>query len=1506
MSKPIRRETPGPHKLLFRWRMGRGGWSLLAAIVLAVVSVAGGSGSVAQGAAPSVILSVQLGTVTVTHTTTASIACLDDVTLGSSAPFGLGAVPWNDLPSAIHVDAGLTVTLYEHCRGKSNFPGASLVLGAGDHDLTTKTAATSEGPKPWSTIVSALDIAAAGGGSTPTPNPTPTGTPGPSPVISKTVPSLPPFSPSSWMTDLGDEIKDKTLLTIKLPGSHDSATAHSYSTGVMGESADTAVQLAGVGMASPWAEAQDRTISEQLNLGIRYLDLRVEKSAKAAAPGYRIVHSVLFGEVGSVLQEVADFISAHPKEIIILDFQAIEEFNGAADHTAFKQLVLAKIPNARIVEHDRNNQSQDMTIGDMWAKNQQVIIYYTSLLDHPDATLDKYFWQRGSFQGNVDYFDFLASEYTDTCDMLDLGCLFRTRQGFFDKYAQDHTGNVADSVYIFQGQLTPSGNYPVEAIAGATCSVVEWVFTFGQGADCPEYAYSLRDAAVNSNQPFLYYLLRNWLGEHFNVVILDFFHKMNADDPGSAFFAQSLVELNRTSPSAEASVAPSGSTPGVTATLTNNTAGSAPATVDVFTYPSNPTGTAMFDVGGGFLDLRVTGADLGDRVQATFYYPPTVTGDAETNLLLLFHDGAAWRPVVSSIFPFKLPTKNTADNQNGTTSGGSFAATFDAYSIPPVTALTGTVFTYTADSTPPAAVHNGPFAITEGQIVTLDGSASSDNIGVASIAWDIDGDGFDDENPVAYKGLDGPATVPVSLRVVDGAGNQTVVAAQVTVTNAAPAVTAGDDLQANEGATVSLVKAMFLDPGVKDTHTATINWGDGTGIQPGTVSGADGFGTIAGSHVYGDNGIYTAAVCVTDDDGAQTCDTLIVTVSNVKPAVNAGADITADEGSMITLAAAYTDPGFDNLAGNTRENFTATVNWGDGTVEPLADLTVTETPGSGLTPTAGTVRAMHAYGDNGSYTVTVCVTDDDSAVTCDTLAVTVKNVKPSVNAGTDVVTDEGAFITLAATYSDPGFDSPPSGTQENFTATVNWGDGNIEPLADITVTETSGTEQAPTTGTVRAMHAYGDNGAYTVTVCVTDDDSAVTCDTLSVTVKNVKPSVNAGPDVTINESGTVTLAPAAYSDPGFDNPPGSTQENFTATIDWGEGTVVAGVLTESPGAEGSLTTGTVSGSHVYSDDGPYTVTVCVTDDDQATTCDTLVVTVNNVAPVLDDNSFLDDGIVFTSNERGFLGRKGVPQTHDAKAADQGSDDLRFTWTYKGAPDEFSGGYLPLNPLDYETYFNSGAPSGALPFADPPTDNETRPHPHGVFPFTAMDTSRVTFTAPGMYRVSLSVTDDNGGADAISLPKVVVDTLTCSRSQGFWGSELQKAAEGKAKGRKFDDNTLRAYLDIVNFTSSVFSESTPAATLVKAALVMGPGGAEAGDPDPDNMKGKAIKQALAAWMNFAAGSVAWGAVTPSGQPFSSDIAQVEALIRNPNSAHADYVRAKSIAEAINLMGRQCTD
>jgi hypothetical protein len=165
-----------------------------------------------------------------------------------------------------------------------------------------------------------------------------------------------------------------------------------------------------------------------------------------------------------------------------------------------------------------------------------------------------------------------------------------------------------------------------------------------------------------------------------------FIAKINAAD--SAAVAPGQTVTVSTAPGAEGQA-------GVSATLTNNTV-SGNVTVTVENLSTNPGTTNIIDVGGGYIDLKVTGATCSktcDTVTAKFYYPSTLPSQINPDFVasLRYFDGSVWLPV-SSDGPTS-PAWDTTDNLDGTISGGRFTVIFGQNSKPKITELTGTVFT---------------------------------------------------------------------------------------------------------------------------------------------------------------------------------------------------------------------------------------------------------------------------------------------------------------------------------------------------------------------------------------------------------------------------------------------------------------------------------------------------------------------------------------------------------------------------------------------------------------------------------------------------------------------------------------------------------------------------------------------------------------------------------------------------------------------------------------------
>lgn len=176
-------------------------------------------------------------------------------------------------------------------------------------------------------------------------------------------------------------------------------------------------------------------------------------------------------------------------------------------------------------------------------------------------------------------------------------------------------------------------------------------------------------------------------------------------------------------------------------------------------------------------------------------------------------------------------------------------------------------------------------------------------------------------------------------------------------TNLAPYVSSFADGAITEGSSYS-ADGFIMDP-ESSSWTATVDYGDGTGPQPLTLTATD----FSLSHVYKDNGTYTVTVAVTDNQGLTGTKTAQVIVSNLGPQVSTimAPSAPIQVNTAINASANFTDVG-------VLDTHTASWDWGDGNT---TNGTVTEANGS------GSVTGTHTYTAQGVYTVTLTVTDKD-------------------------------------------------------------------------------------------------------------------------------------------------------------------------------------------------------------------------------------------------------------------------------------------------------------------------------------------------------------------------------------------------------------------------------------------------------------------------------------------------------------------------------------------------
>src|SRR5205085_2840792 len=246
------------------------------------------------------------------------------------------------------------------------------------------------------------------------------------------------------------------------------------------------------------------------------------------------------------------------------------------------------------------------------------------------------------------------------------------------------------------------------------------------------------------------------------------------------------------------------------------------------------------------------------------------------------------------------------------------------------------------------------------------------------------------------------------------------------------------------------------------------------------------------------------------------------------------------------------------------------VNWGDG-----GHTTFSSSPG----PLGS---KSHTFGDNGSYTVTVTVSDKDGASGSAQFTVNVANVAPTASFSNDGPVSEGSDFHLYLTSpSDPAGADTSAGFQYAFDCGSGYG---------------------AYSGTASATCPTSDNGVRSVKGKIKDKDGGVSEYTASVSVNNVNPAVAAPADQNANEGTSTSFSLGSFGDPGADSP-------WAVDVNWGDGSPHTAF---SQTATGSLGTK----PHTYPDNGVYTVTVKVTDKDGGADSKTFKVTVANANPLV--------------------------------------------------------------------------------------------------------------------------------------------------------------------------------------------------------------------------------------------------------------------------------------------------
>src|SRR3989338_7284168 len=243
---------------------------------------------------------------------------------------------------------------------------------------------------------------------------------------------------------------------------------------------------------------------------------------------------------------------------------------------------------------------------------------------------------------------------------------------------------------------------------------------------------------------------------------------------------------------------------------------------------------------------------------------------------------------------------------------------------------------FTKDGTAPITTLNPIASPRTSNLFTVSGTSIDATTNIINLQWKYSTEGWAASGKAtipddgAFNGKTEPfhfevgpladGTYTINVRAVDAATNvEGDKSATFCIDSAEPDANIGGPYVVSEGTPITFDASASSDP-TPNCGILNIAWDlDNDGGYD------DGNGATA-SATWGDEGVHTIKIEVTDGTGNVAYDETIVTVNNVAPSITAIISSSPiDEGSATTFSATATDPGSDDVTLNYD------INWGDGT-----------------------------------------------------------------------------------------------------------------------------------------------------------------------------------------------------------------------------------------------------------------------------------------------------------------------------------------------------------------------------------------------------------------------------------------------------------------------------------------------------------------------------------------------------------------------------------------------
>ncbi len=204
---------------------------------------------------------------------------------------------------------------------------------------------------------------------------------------------------SSWMSKNQRALSNVTLKQIVLLGSHDAASSamNSNSQPCIGEILnDPSQHIDGPPNANQLLNARTQSVPilQQLQAGVRYLDLRVALQGGQYYSEHMWLSAPFMGTNG-IFDQIKQFLKENPDEIIIIVSYAGHLYSdtqpdglmSTAEADAFFQTVLNEFPN--LLAPAPSGDLMQQTLGDIWKDSGRIIYFGPNTLS---PAIQQYIW----------------------------------------------------------------------------------------------------------------------------------------------------------------------------------------------------------------------------------------------------------------------------------------------------------------------------------------------------------------------------------------------------------------------------------------------------------------------------------------------------------------------------------------------------------------------------------------------------------------------------------------------------------------------------------------------------------------------------------------------------------------------------------------------------------------------------------------------------------------------------------------------------------------------------------------------------------------------------------------------------------------------------------------------------------------------------------------------------------------------------------------------------------